>query len=220
MLNPVFSLATPSALGLKAVAFTLHGLDNRHAAPRVQARLHSLRAAFDPAHSLTCQHGFHALRQQIDRSSRRFPPSPQRLFEQNRRHGRLRSISPLVDVANQWSLNSGLSIGVHDLQRLRLPVRLALTRGGEAFHPLDRHGAAAAQLLPAGEYAYFDADGRVLCRMEYRQAAASALRPETCAILLIVQGHAEVADDYLRSVAEGLKADLLECCGGAFRRAG
>lgn len=220
MLNPVFRLETPASLGLKAIAFTLHGLDNRSHTPRLQARLRSLREAFDPAHSLTCQHGFQALRQRIGRSPKRFPPSPQALFEQNRRYGQLRSISPLVDLYNQWSLNSGLSIGAHDLQQLQLPVRLALTEGGEAFQPLGRAANEGPDSLPAGEYAYLDAGGRVLCRMEYRQAAASAVQPHTSAILLIVQGHADTPEDYLRAVAEGLKADLLECCSGVFRRAG
>lgn len=34
MLNPVFRLETPASLGLKAIACTLHGLDNRHYSPR------------------------------------------------------------------------------------------------------------------------------------------------------------------------------------------
>ena len=217
MLSPVFRLDTPPALGLKAVAFTLHGLDNRQPTPQLQRRLHSLRLAFDPSHSLTYQHGFHALRQLVERSPKRFPPSPQALFEQNRRHGQLRSISPLVDLYNQWSLNSGLSIGAHDLQRVQLPVSLTLTRGGELFHGL---GSEAPVELPAGEYAYLDASGRVLCRMEYRQAAATALHPHSNAALIIVQGHAETPENYLRNVAEVLKTDLLECCSGALKRTG
>lgn len=220
MLNPVFRLETPASLGLKAIAFTLHGLDNQHYSARLLARLHSLREGFDPSHSLTAQHGFLALRQQVERSVRRFPPSPLALFEQNRRNGGLRAIAPVVDLYNQWSLNSGLSIGAHDLQRLRLPVRLALTAGGEAFQPLGRAANEASEHLPAGEYAYFDARDQVICRMEYRQAAASALTPHSSAALLIVQGHAQTSDDYLKSVAAALKHDLLECCTGSLRRAG
>lgn len=220
MLSPVFRLETPTSLGLKAIAFTLHGIDNRQYSASLLDRLHSLRSSFDPSHSLTCQHGFQALRQRIGRSLRRFPPSSLALFEQNRRHGQLRAISPVVDLYNQWSLNSGLSIGAHDLQSLRLPVRLTLTEGGEIFHPLGRAANEPVDSLPAGEYAYLDASDRVICRMEHRQAAASAVLPETSAVLLIVQGHAETPDDYLRNVAAALKNDLLECCTGVLRRAG
>lgn len=217
MLSPVFRLDTPPELGLKAVTFTLHGLDNRHYSAPLLQRLDELRAAFDPGHSLTAQHGFLALRERIDRSPRRFPPSPLALFEQNRRHGRLRSITPVVDLYNQWSLNSGLSIGAHDLQRVRVPVRLTLTRGGESFHGL---GSAECGALPPGEYAYIDAAERVLCRLEYRQAAASALQEHSSGVLFIVQGHAQTPIHYLRSVADGLKADLQACCTRELRRAG
>ncbi len=217
MLSPVFRLDTPATLGLQAVAFTLHGLDNHHHSPQLQRRLQSLRRAFDPSHSLSYQHGFQSLRQILDHATSSYPPSPQTLFEQNRRHGQLRSISPLVDLYNQWSLNSGLSIVAYDLQRVQLPVRLALTRGGEIFNGL---GSPPSALLPAGEYAYFDAANRVLCRMEHRQAAASAVQAHTSAALIIVQGHAATPANYLRNVAEVLKADLLECCGRVFRRAG
>ena len=220
MPNPVFRLETPARLGLKAIAFTLHGLDNLHYSRRLLERLGELRESFDPSHSLTCQHGFEVLRQQVERSPRRFPPSPQALFEQNRRNGQLRPIAPVVDLYNQWSLNSGLSIGAHDLQRLSLPVRLTLTRGGEVFHPLGRAANEETECLPAGEYVYIDASDRVICRMEYRQATASALQTGSRAALLIVQGHAQTADDYLKSVAAALKHDLLECCSGNLRRAG
>ena len=219
MLNPVFRLETPASLGLKVIAFTLHGLDNQHYSPRLLERLRSLRASFDPSHSLTRQHGFQALRQLVERSLRRFPPSPLTLFEQNRRHGQLRPISPVVDLYNQWSLNSGLSIGAHDLQRLQLPVRLTLTAGGETFQPLGRAANEDPDHLPAGEYAYLDARDQVICRMEYRQAAASAVQPDSRAILMIVQGLADTPDDYLRSVAAGLKNDLLDCCTPALRHA-
>lgn len=217
MLSPIFRLDTPPELGLKAVTFTLHGLDNRHYSPLLLERLQELRASFDPGHSLTAQHGFLTLRERIERSPKRFPPSPLALFEQNRRHGQLRSIAPLVDLYNQWSLNSGLSIGAHDLQRVRVPVRLTMTRGGESFQGL---GGGESGALPAGEYAYIDAAERVLCRLEYRQAAASALQEYSSGVLFIIQGHAQTPIHYLRSVADGLKADLQACCTRELRRAG
>jgi len=38
MLIPVFRLDTPAVLGLKAIAFTLHGLKNRTASAGLQRR--------------------------------------------------------------------------------------------------------------------------------------------------------------------------------------
>lgn len=67
-------------------------------------------------------------------------------------------------------------------------------------------------------HAYFDGQGRVLCRMDYRQAAFSAVSGATRNVLLIVQGHSATAAAYLQQVAEALKADLLHCCASGVSR--
>lgn len=215
MLIPVFRLDTPADLGIKAIAFTLHGLDNRTASPRLQWRLQSLRAAFDAERSRSRLQGFRQLREQIGSSAEQFPPSAEVLLGQQQRLGRLPGVSPLLDLSRQWSLNSGLCISAHDLQRVRLPVTLALSQGGEAFRIHDR---VAPIGLPAGEYAYFDGNGQVLSRMEALQSAATAVRLETRSVLLIVQGHADIDSTYLYTVAEALKTDLQECCGASAER--
>jgi DNA/RNA-binding domain of Phe-tRNA-synthetase-like protein len=215
MLNPVFRLCTPADLGLRALAFTLHGLDNRQRSPALENRLRHLRLAFDADHSAAQQQGFDELRYRLGRSPQRFPASPRALLEQFRRSGGLRPISPLVDLYNQWSLNSGLSIGAHDLELIQLPVDLAISQGGELFQGL---GSSAPSPLPAGEYAYFDGHGRVLCRMDYRQAEFSTVGAASSNLLLIVQGHASTTPDYLQQVAEALKDDLLHCCAAGISR--
>lgn len=215
MLIPVFRLDTPADLGLKAIAFTLHGLNNRTPSAWLQRRLFELRADFDAERSLTLQQGFSALRQQIGRRPDALPPSAQALLELYQARGRLPSVSPLIDLASQWSLNSGLSISAHDLKHLRLPVTLGMSRGGEHFQMRQN---LPPVILPAGEYVYFDGRGQVLSRMESLQSAATAVHADTRSALLIIQGHAQTDSDELYAVAEGLKADLQEyCCGRLVR---
>ena len=215
MFNPVFRLATPPNLGLQAIAFSLHALGNRHYSGALKDSLKRLRGLFDIQHSLRQMEGFNALRVRMGRSPKRFPASPQALLDHYLRKGALRSIAPIVDLYNQWSLNTGLSIGAHDLQRLQLPVSLTLSQGSEPFQAL---GSATSQALPDGEYAYMDARGQVLCRMEYRQCAGTALNPDSTTALFIVQGHPGTAPEYLRQVADELKADLLHCCASNLSR--
>jgi DNA/RNA-binding domain of Phe-tRNA-synthetase-like protein len=217
MFNPVFRLATPPNLGLQAIAFSLHALGNRHYSGALKESLTRLRSLFDIQHSLRQMEGFNALRVRMGRSPKRFPAAPQALLEHYLCKGALRSIAPIVDLYNQWSLNSGLSIGAHDLQRLRLrlPVSLTLTQGSEPFHAL---GSATSQVLPDGEYAYIDARGQVLCRMEYRQCAATALSAESATVLFIVQGHPGTDHEYLQQVSGELKKDLLRCCASGVTR--
>jgi DNA/RNA-binding domain of Phe-tRNA-synthetase-like protein len=137
-----------------------------------------------------------------------FQHRAQALLDHYLRKGALPLISPTVDLYNQWSLNSGLSIGAHDLQRLHLPVSLTLNQGSEPFQAL---GSSTELLLPSGEYAYIDARGQVLCRTECRQCAATALDAESTGVLFIVQSHPDTEPDYLQQVALELKADLMHC---------
>ena len=209
MFSPIFCLLTPPDLGLKAIAFSLHSLSNLHYSSALQASLVRLRNNFNLQYSRREMEGFNALRLLMGRSPKRFPASPQALLDQYQRHSGLRPISPIVDLYNQWSLNSGLSIGAHDLRRLQLPASLTLTQGGEVFHAL---GSNTSQLLPTGEYAYLDAQGQVLCRMEYRQCEATALHANSDSALFIVQGHPDTDPQYLQRIAADLKADLMSCC--------
>lgn len=214
MFNPVFCLNAPASLGLKAIAFSLHQLCNQSRSTELEDSLARLRQGLQVQGSLRQMEGFNALRQRMGRSPKRFPASPQALMDQYLRQGTLRSISPVVDLYNHWSLSSGLSIGAHDLRRIKLPVSLDICRGDEPFRAL---GSDSVTTLPAGEYAYFDADGQALCRMEYRQCAATALQPDTTAALFIVQGHPQTDPDYLQRIAEAMKLDLLRCCGLGIR---
>jgi len=51
MLNPIFRLATPASLGVQAIAFSLHSLDNRHYGSGLRTRLGELREQLDIAGS-------------------------------------------------------------------------------------------------------------------------------------------------------------------------
>lgn len=219
MFNPVFCLNTPPSLGLKVIAFTLHQLCNDRRSAALELRLRQLRSDLQIQTSLRHMEGFQTLRLRLrlGSSHKRYPASPQALLDQYLRQGTLRSIAPIVDLYNHWSLCSGLSIGAHDLRRLSLPVSLSMTTGQEPFQAL---GGGDCVTLPAGEYAYFDSHGQVICRMDHRQCAATALGADSNAALFIVQGHQDTDADFLRQTAENLKRDLLHCCSAEPRRAG
>lgn len=211
MMNPIFRLLTPDSLGLKVIAFSVHGLCNRHFTRCLNQRLVELTEQLDLAKSRLHMAGFDDLRLQVGRSARRYPASPQALLQQFLRDGQLRSLAPVVDLYNHWSLLSGLSIGAHDLRYLSLPVSLTLAQGHEEFIGL---GSGQVQQVPSGEYLYLDADQQVICRMDYRQCAATALQDDSREALVIVQGHADTPLGHLRATAEALQADLNRYCTG------
>jgi len=154
--------------------------------------------------------GYRELHQRIGRTGRQYLPSPESLFKQLFRRGSWRAIEPLVDTYSLVALRTRVSIGAHDLARLSLPVRLAPTRGDETLLPI---GEATPLRLGAGEYAYFDADNRVLGRMECRQGDATRVTGDTREVLFILQGHRGLRGSQLRASAAVLVETLAELVG-------
>jgi len=154
--------------------------------------------------------GYRALHTQLGKTGRQYLPSPESLFKQLLRRGCWREIEPLVDAYSLVSLRTRVSIGAHDLARVTLPVRLARTDGSESFVPI---GESTSQRLGAGEYAYRDAAGQVLGRMEIRQAAATCVTPDTHHVLFILQGHAGLPAAVLTATADELMACVTRLVG-------
>lgn len=144
-------------------------------------------------------------------------PSPESLFEALFRHRGLRAINPIVDIYNLVALERRLSCGAHALAALNGALRLRITRGDEPFTPL---GAKKTRTVPAGEYAYVDGDERIVCRLECRQAAHSAVDTTTRDVVVIVQGNAAVPvgdiEDACSEIEQLLRRYIAE--PGAVRR--
>lgn len=154
--------------------------------------------------------GYRALHAQLGKTGRQFLPSPESLFKQLFKRGGWRDIDPLVDAYGLVSLRTRVSIGAHDLAHVTLPVRLARTDGSESFVPI---GESTPLRLGAGEYAYRDAAGQVLGRMEVRQAAATWVTADTTDVLFILQGHAALPAAVLTATADTLLACVTRLVG-------
>lgn len=212
-----FELTTAAAkLGLRTLVWVEHDLNGQAQTAgldelrgRLLAEAHESSNACAPIIA-----GYRQLRERVGRSIKRFPPSPMALRGQFERRGTITAVSPAVDIYNLVSLVTGLSIGAHDLALVHGNARLDITEGNETFVPL---GSAATEAqprrIPAGEYAYIDADDRVLCRMEYRQSAQTCLTPNSRDGLFILQGHEATSCDLLQRVGERVSALLGHHCG-------
>jgi DNA/RNA-binding domain of Phe-tRNA-synthetase-like protein len=126
--------------------------------------------------------------------------APEALRRMLLRSGSLPRIGPVIDLYNAVSLRTRLALGAHDLDRIDGAVHLRLTTGEERFVPLGRQGPKPVR---AGEYAYVDEAGDVLCRLEVRQGDKTKVSPETERCLIVVQGNASLgAEAVERGVAE------------------
>lgn len=155
--------------------------------------------------------GFRALHDAVGRSNRRFPASAEALVSLFQRKALIPEINPVVDIYNVVSLETRLSLGAHDLSRVQGGITLRITDGTERFVPL---GAVAQETVPAGEYAYVDENGEILCRLEHRQCESTRVTAETRHVFCIIQGHAGTGRELIETALARWVDLTTALCGG------
>ena len=207
------------ALGLRAGAVVFRGV-SIEAAPaaleaRIAAEIEAIRGRFDTPRAVGLLPEVIGFREVLRRvgvtTSSRITPSVERLLALALERAALPSINALVDAYNLVSIRSLCSMGAHDLDRIALPVALRLLDGTEPFTPL---GGDREVPVTAGEFGYVDGAGRVLCRLDVRQADFSKVTRDTRNALLIIEGtSAHPPEAFGQAFGEAV-ALITQHCGG------
>lgn len=98
--------------------------------------------------------------------------------------GRLRSISPLVDLYNTVSLRYQLPCGGEDLHAIVGDIELTRAQGGEAFRTI---GAEQDEPPWPGEVIYADSVGAICRCFNWREADRTKLTETTTDAILVVE---------------------------------
>ncbi|HTU19357.1 MAG TPA: phenylalanine--tRNA ligase beta subunit-related protein [Gemmataceae bacterium] len=207
-------------LGLRAGAIVFRSLVIVAASPQLRAEIdreiQAVRDAFPgPAAVRSCPEvaAFQRLHRRAGVNPRKEQSSVERLLLLALKRGELPAINSLVDAYNLISLRTRCSLGAHDLDAIALPVSLRLLTGQESFTPL---GESAPSAVAPGEYGYVDAESRLLCRLDVRQADFSKVTERTRNVLLIVESTAEHAPEVLcRAMADVIELATRSCGGTA-----
>lgn len=223
MLSFDFSVSSEVlALGARVAGLLVDNLNNAVPNPGVEAyRSHITEALksqlsrefikLDPVLS-----GFRNLHNKIGRSNRRFPAASEALVDLFVSKGIVPVINPVVDIYNLVSLETRLSLGAHDTEKIHGNITLRFTNGSERFIPL---GAAAPVQVNAGEYCYIDDSNEILCRLEHKQVEKTKITGETRSVFFIIQGNTETSRELLERSCKQLADLLKEHCGGMVQRA-
>lgn len=186
------------ALGLRAGAIVLRDVDVRKQDVEIRRQIDATAACVQREFTerreirlLPEIAAIHAILREVQVKARRHPPSTQKLLEFAWKHKTLPAVNSFVDFYNWVSVRTRCSLGAHDLERIALPVELRIFRGDETFEPL---GGSAVEEAKRGEFGYVDANQRVLCRLDSRQAEFSKVTVDTRQILLIIESVAQVSD--------------------------
>lgn len=139
-------------------------------------------------------------------------PSPVALISRLANGKELPNINIAVDLYNALVVKHQISIGIFNLDALKLPVDLAFAKGGEMFHGL---GAKKEVPVNAGELCYFDSASLMMARdFNYYDSEISKANENTTNLLLNVDGNdACTMEDVEECLAE-LETLLVKYCGG------
>jgi DNA/RNA-binding domain of Phe-tRNA-synthetase-like protein len=154
---------------------------------------------------------FQEIHRRVGANPRREQSSVERLLTFALQRGRLPAINGLVDAYNLVSIRSGCSLGAHDLDRLALPVSLRVLDSPQSFVPL---GSLSPAVANAGEYAYVDARGSILCRLDVVQADFSKVTADTVNALLIIEATSAHSAAAVRKTFTDAVELVLRHCGG------
>jgi DNA/RNA-binding domain of Phe-tRNA-synthetase-like protein len=119
--------------------------------------------------------------------------------------GTLGTINAAVDACNAVSLHSGFPISVVDLDRARVPFRIAVAPAGASYV----FNASGQEIDLGGLLCLFDADGP--CANAVRDAQRTKTRGETRATLSVIWGCA--GHEERLHAAERWYRELLESAG-------
>ena len=201
-------------LGLSSAVVVARGVDNSRTSPELTAYRREVGrqlGAYWKNRSLST----HPALREYERIHRLFgvadePAAPEKILRYVRRHQDFTAAGAVVDSYNIASAKTLLSIGAHDLDRLRTPVTLRRVEAADVFIPLEETSPRSC----AGEYAYVDSDHQVICRMEVLQGNHSKVDGGSRDVVFFLQGNAAIASQDLL-VGSWFLVELIETfCGG------
>ena len=205
-------------LGLRAGAIVFRGIEIGDSSPELSGEIEKEVRRIQVRHedsklvrTLEEIKVLHDILRSVGVNPRRIQPSNQRLLEMACKKGVLPSINSLVDTYNLISIQTRASMGAHDLGSLSLPVSLTKTTGEESFVPL---GMTEEHPVPAGEFGYVDADNRMICRLDVRQANFSKVTASSRDVLLIIEANTAFTEEAIRQTFDTSISRITSICGG------
>jgi methionyl-tRNA synthetase len=130
-----------------------------------------------------------------------------------KKNGKLPTINTVVDSYNVVAFEKFLSMGAHDLNKIKGNVRLKMTDGSEKYTPLD---TGRPERTNKGEFACID-DEKVICRMDIKQCDETKITEKTRNVFLYVQGNEKTSDKYMKNALERACDNMVRFCGGRFK---
>lgn len=203
-------------LGIAEIAFaTIRGLNNQVSLPAYydalieDAERRALEMSEECLATSPVLLGYRDLIQHVKRSMKKFPPSARSLIDIVKRRASFPRINPVVDLYNVSALDSFLSLGVHDLNKLHGTISFRISKGGEIFFPIGGGEKITAQ----GDYLYAD-ENNILAWLDARDSELVKVESQTRDLIIIIQGNLNTSLDSRLRVLSVVCRRIIDSCGG------
>lgn len=137
-----------------------------------------------------------------------FLPPAESLIDLIKNNGKLPNINSIVDSYNLVSAETSLSIGAHDVDKIRGDLQFRITDGSEHYIPL---GSKTKQKTNPGEYACCDEE-KVICWLDIKQCEETKITKDTKAFLIYIQGNKNTSDQQLENALKKVIYNLSIFC--------
>ncbi|WP_125590932.1 B3/B4 domain-containing protein [Companilactobacillus jidongensis] len=128
--------------------------------------------------------GYVEMVKKIGRSLKKNPPTAEALIGNIQHRGSFPRVNSVVDVYNIESLQSYLSIGAHDMDKIDFPIEFTVSNKVDIFSPI----LAPDKKVADYDYVYRDKNG-ILAYLDCRDSELYKIDDSTKNILFVVQGN-------------------------------
>ncbi len=192
------------------------GLDNRKHNEALEKLLDEAASGFAAANKNTnireltgvkaCREAFHTL----GINPNKFLCSIESLMKRVQKSGALPHINTVVDLGNAFSLNYGLPMGAHDVDKMEGDMEIRFSTAADHFQPM---GETETENMPEGELVYVSGNTVKTRRWVWRQSEDGKIGPDTCNVFFPIDGFKGVNEETVIKVRDELARLLKEDFG-------
>lgn len=216
--KPVVSVANVSytvssdvtALGVKVRFAQLHDLHIKKKHESIERWKSELRKNVSQYENRAVLDAYNTLNTKMGVDSAKYPNSVVNLISLIKEKGKLPQINTVVDIYNIISVQRGISMATHDVQKINGKIQVRLSHEGEIFLSLD----GFSEKLQPGEVIYAD-DTRVLGRFS-KQCKQTVTTVDSRDVVLVAFGNALISDAQMDAAVKKTCELVVQCNGGSY----
>ena len=202
-------------LGLKVVGITITNIDNKIKTTnflkfkdKAYKALKQKYKNFDIETDLILK-GYHELHKKINIKRRKNTPISENILKKFLKEEKLSDTNKLTTLYNIVMLDSRLSIGMHDMNKISGNVDLKIVGGTEKYVS----STGEIKTLNQSQYVYIDKKN-IIYKLEVSQNPKTIVDENTNNIFITIQGNEATSAEYLMEVASEIIDLITTYCNG------